>query len=67
MKKLKNDEFYSQIWKLVLPILIQNLLSAAVSSADVIMLNEVGQEAVASVSLATQFAGILFSVYYVPS
>ena len=64
MNKLKNDEFYSQIWKLVLPILIQNLLSAAVSSADVIMLNEVGQEAVASVSLATQFAGILFSVYY---
>ena len=64
MKKLKNDEFYSQIWKLVLPILIQNLLSAAVSSADVIMLNEVNQEAVSSVSLATQFAGILFSVYY---
>ena len=64
INKLKNDEFYSQIWKLVLPILIQNLLSAAVSSADVIMLNEVGQEAVASVSLATQFAGILFSVYY---
>lgn len=64
MNKLRNDEFYSQIWKLVLPILIQNLLSAAVSSADVIMLNEVGQEAVASVSLATQFAGILFSVYY---
>lgn len=64
INKLKNDEFYNQIWKLVLPILIQNLLSAAVSSADVIMLNEVGQEAVASVSLATQFAGILFSVYY---
>jgi len=64
INKLKNDDFYSQIWKLVLPILIQNLLSAAVSSADVIMLNEVGQEAVASVSLATQFAGILFSVYY---
>lgn len=64
MNKLKNDEFYSQIWKLVLPILIQNLLSAAVSSADVVMLNEVGQDAISAVSLASQFAGILFSVYY---
>ena len=33
------DSFYRQIFKLVLPIVIQNLLSAAVNSADVIMLN----------------------------
>ena len=38
----KGDTFYSKIFKLVLPIVIQNLLSAAVSSADVIMLNYVG-------------------------
>ena len=60
----KNDEFYSQIWKLVLPILIQNLLSAAVNSADVIMLNYVGQSSISAVSLASQYASILFSVYY---
>ena len=35
--------FYGRIFKLVLPIIIQNLLSSAVSSADVIMLNYVGQ------------------------
>lgn len=64
MNKLKNDEFYSQIWKLVLPILIQNLLSAAVNSADVVMLNFVGQSSISAVSLASQYAGILFSVYY---
>ena len=64
IKKLKNDEFYSQIWKLVLPILIQNLLSAAVNSADVIMLNYVGQSSISAVSLASQYASILFSVYY---
>ena len=60
----KNDEFYSQIWKLVLPILIQNLLSVAVNSADVIMLNYVGQSSISAVSLASQYASILFSVYY---
>lgn len=62
--KMKNDPFYSQIWKLVLPIIIQNLLSAAVNSADVIMLNYVGQSSISAVSLASQYAGILFSVYY---
>ena len=41
----KEQGFYSQIFKLVLPIVIQNLLSAAVNSADVVMLNYVGQSA----------------------
>ena len=41
IRKWKNDEFYSQIFKLLLPIVLQNLLSAAVSSADVVMLNYV--------------------------
>lgn len=61
--KVKNP-FYSQIFKLVLPIVIQNLLSAAVSSADVIMLNYVGQSAISAVSLASQYASVLFMVYY---
>lgn len=60
----EKDTFYRQIWKLVLPILIQNLLSAAVNSSDVIMLNYVGQSAISAVSLASQYAGILFSIYY---
>ena len=60
----EKDTFYRQIWKLVLPILIQNLISAAVNSSDVVMLNYVGQSAISSVSLASQYAGILFSVYY---
>ena len=42
----EKDTFYRQIWKLVLPILIQNLLSAAVNSSDVVMLNYVGQAAI---------------------
>ena len=58
------DTFYRQIFKLVLPIVIQNLLSAAVSSADVIMLNYVGQSSISAVSLASQYANVLFMVFY---
>uniref|UniRef100_UPI0040566817 MATE family efflux transporter n=1 Tax=Acetatifactor sp. TaxID=1872090 RepID=UPI0040566817 len=61
--KIKNP-FYGQIFKMVLPIIIQNLLSAAVSSADIVMLNYVGQSAISAVSLAAQYASILFMVYY---
>ncbi|MCM1175181.1 MAG: MATE family efflux transporter [Blautia sp.] len=62
--KVKNDLFYRQIFKLVLPIVIQNLLSAAVSSADVVMLNYVGQSSISAVSLASQYASVLFMVFY---
>ncbi len=60
----KNKRFYGQITRLVLPIVIQNLLSAAVNSADVVMLNYVSQSAISAVSLAAQYASILFMVYY---
>lgn len=60
----KKDPFYNRIFRLVLPIIIQNLLSAAVSSADVIMLNYVGQSSISAVSLASQYANVLFMVFY---
>lgn len=56
--------FYLKITKLLIPIVVQNLLSAAVSSADVVMLNYVGQSSISAVSLAAQYSSILFMVYY---
>lgn len=56
--------FYPQIRKLAIPIILQNLLSAAVSSADVVMLNFVGQSHISAVSLASQYTSILFMVFY---
>ena len=53
-------QFYRQIGTLFIPIVIQNLLSAAVNSADVVMLNYVGQSAISAVSLAAQYAQMLF-------
>lgn len=63
-KGTKSSSFYRQIFHLVLPIIIQNLLSAAVSSADVVMLNYVGQSSISAVSLASQYASVLFMVFY---
>lgn len=60
----KKENFYPQIIKLVVPIVIQNLLSAAVNSADVVMLNEVGQSSISAVSLAANYASVLFMIYY---
>ncbi len=54
----------SAIMKLTVPIILQNLLSAAVNSADVVMLNYVGQAHISAVSLAAQYASVLFMILY---
>lgn len=65
MKLKKEDRAaYANLLHLALPIMIQNLFSAAISSADVIMLNTVGQSAISAASLAVQYSNILFMVYY---
>ncbi|MCD8154275.1 MAG: MATE family efflux transporter [Clostridiales bacterium] len=53
-----------KILRLALPIMVQNLFSAAISSADVIMLNYVGQSSISAVSLAVQYSNILYMIYY---
>lgn len=60
----RDRAMYGQIIKLAVPIVLQNLLSAAVNSADVVMLNFVGQSHISAVSLAAQYANILFSILY---
>lgn len=47
-------EFYSKLAKLTLPISLQSLMLAAVAAADAIMLGNVEQNMMSSVSLATQ-------------
>ena len=60
----QTPSFYRQIFKLVLPIILQNLLSSFVSSADVVMLNYVGQSSISAVSLASNYTNVLFMVFY---
>lgn len=46
--------FYRKLWGLVLPIAIQNLMTALVSASDAFMLGFVSQTSLSAVSLATQ-------------
>ena len=59
MKTKEMPSFYRQLFALVLPIAIQNLISAMVNSVDVLMLGYVSQSAIAAVSLANQVMFIL--------
>lgn len=61
--KAESRIFYRSLFQLVFPIAVQNLISTAVSSADVIMVGYVGQTALSSVSLANQIQFILSLVY----
>ncbi len=55
-------KFYKSLFHIVGPMAIQNLIVAAVTSADVIMLGYVGQTAIAASSLAGQIQFIIVMV-----
>ena len=59
----RQSTFYKDMFRLALPIVIQNLITTAVSSADVIMLGWVSQTALSAGSLASQIMFILNLVY----
>ena len=62
---LKNNKaIYRNIWIVAFPIILQNVLDAAVNSVDVLMLNTVGQSAISSASLANSMVSIFFMFLY---
>lgn len=58
----ESKNFYKDLRNVVQPMSIQNLISSAVNSADVIMLGYIGQTAIAAASLAGNVAFILFMI-----
>ncbi len=65
MRAIKNRRILNRkIWVVAIPIILQNLLDAAVNSADVVMLNYVGQSSISAVSLANSMIGIFFMFLY---
>lgn len=64
MNKEEKNKFYKKAISITWPIVIQNLLSASVSSADVLMLNFVSQDAISAVALASQATTLLFMFYF---
>lgn len=63
-KHTLDNGFSKQMYRLLIPLVIQNLLSAAVSSCDVVMLNYVGQSSISAVSLAANYASVISMVFY---
>ncbi len=61
----RNDrnEFIKALWKLMLPIVVQNLISAVVNTADVLMLSSVSESALSASSLAGQVTFTLTLFY----
>jgi len=56
--------FYGQLLTLLLPIVFQNLITSAVTMADVVMLGRVNQTVLSASSLAGQVQFILNIVYF---
>lgn len=65
-KKLSAEAsaFYRALAAIVFPIAIQNFITSAVGSADVLMLGYVGQSALSAVSLANQYQFILSGFFF---
>lgn len=61
---LEKKLFYRSLLSLVIPITIQNLITNMVNSADVLMLNYVGQSSMSAVSLANQYQFILGGFFF---
>ena len=58
-----NNGFNRTLITLVAPIAVQNLISAAVSSADILMLGMINQSAMSAISLAGQITFVLMLFY----
>lgn len=62
--KAESKAFYRSLAALVIPITIQNFITNAVNSADVLMLGYVGQTELSAVSLANQFQFLLSGLFF---
>ncbi len=56
--------FKKSVIALLIPMILQNLINVAVTSADVIMISKVGEISLAAVSLASQIQFVLTLIYF---
>jgi len=61
---MRTKELYKWALKLAVPIMIQNLISTLVGTADTVMLGYVGQTEMAASSLANQYIFVLLCAFY---
>ena len=58
------DGFYKELFTLMVPIAVQNLITQAVNMADVLMVGQLDQTSLAASSLAGQVQFILFFIFF---
>ena len=64
MQETAKKQFYRTFFAIVVPIAIQQLITAAVGVADTLMLGYVSQTALASSSLAGQIQFLINMIYF---
>ena len=63
-KTVNWKQFYRNVFALVIPIAIQNLINVGVTATDVIMLGKVGEKVLSGASLAGQIQYIMTLIFY---
>ena len=58
------EGFYQELFTLMIPIAIQNLITQAVSMADVLMVGQLDQTSLSASSLAGQVQFVLFFIFF---
>ena len=58
------DGFYKELFTLMIPIAIQNLITQAVNMADVLMVGQLDQTSLSASSLAGQVQFVLFFIFF---
>lgn len=61
---LSTKQLYKWTLTLAIPLMVQNLISTLVGTADTIMLGYVGQTAMAASSLANQYTFVIFCIFF---
>jgi len=64
-KDLFNDKmFYSKLFKIALPVVIQNFIASSLNMVDTMMIGKVGEAEIAAVGIANQYF-LLFSLFII--
>ena len=61
--ELKNPVFYRKTLHIMIPVMLQSLISVGVNFLDNIMIGQLGQTAISGVSLSTQFYSIFLFIF----
>lgn len=61
--ELKQRSFYNKTLHIMIPVMLQQLISVGINFLDTIMIGGLGEAAIAGVSLANEFSGIIMFIF----